>query len=167
MLSPISTVVESTVVVVPDTSKFPVTVTLPVRVGFVTIPTAIWLSVTVVSISFAVPIIDKSSLTRLTVSFPVEPEIDSVELNPVIVDAKEELTASNSVWVALSFSIVVTLVLNDPLSVCNAEISVSFEEMFVTLVAIPVAKEALRVVSALVANVLTDALTALTSASVA
>ena len=67
----------------------------------------------------------------------------------------------------MSLSIVVTLVLNDPLSVCNAEISVSFEEMFVTLVAIPVAKEALRVVSALVANVLTEALTALTSASVA
>ena len=65
----------------------------------------------------------------------------------------------------MSSSIVVTLVLKDPLSVCNAEISVSFEEMFVTLVAIPVAKEALNVVSALVANVLTDALTAFNSAS--
>ena len=55
------------------------------------------MSVTAVSISFAVPIIDKSSLTKLTVSFPVEPDIDNVELSPVIVEAKEELTASNSV----------------------------------------------------------------------
>ena len=158
MLSPNSIVVESTVVVVPDTSKLPVTVTLPERVGFVTIPTVMVLSVTVVSISFAVPTTDKASSLRLTESFPVDPDIANVELKLSIVVTREELTASNSVWVALSPSIVVILVLNDPLSVCNAAMSVS-------LPAISVAIEALRVVSASVANVLTDALTVFNSAS--
>ena len=55
------TVVESIVVVVPSTDKLPVTVTLPVSVGLVTIPIATWLSVTVVSISFAVPTISSVS----------------------------------------------------------------------------------------------------------
>jgi hypothetical protein len=54
ILSPILTVVEDTLVVVPCTVKLPVTVTLPLRVGLVTIPIATWLSVTVVSISLII-----------------------------------------------------------------------------------------------------------------
>ena len=118
------------------------------------------MSVTVVSISFAVPTTDKASFLRLTESFPVDPDIANVELKLSIVVTSEELTASNSVCVALSPSIVAILVLNDPLSVCNAAMSVSLPAMSVAI-------EELNVVSASVANVLTDALTALTSASVA
>ena len=71
MLSPICTVVESTIVLVPETVKLPVTVKLPPIVGLVTNQIVIWLSVTVVSISLAVPTTESASLSKDTVSLPV------------------------------------------------------------------------------------------------
>ena len=103
ILSPILTVVEDTLVVVPCTVKLPVTVTLPLRVGLVTIPIATWLSVTVVSISFAVPAKVKVSTPTWATSVPVPPAIDK----PNEPDVKPEPSKSILVWSSAPFAVFV------------------------------------------------------------
>ena len=83
ILSPKVIVVESTVVVVPWTSKLPTTVRLfPIVTSsgkeIVTV-----LSVTAVTISFAVPANVKWSFNKSNVSFPVEPLITKSVARPV------------------------------------------------------------------------------------
>ena len=77
------TVVESIVVVVPSTFKFPVTVTLPLSVGLVGIPIVTVCPETEVSISFAVPAIVKSCVLSAILPLPLEPLISNVLAIPV------------------------------------------------------------------------------------
>ena len=80
------TVVESIVVVVPSTFKFPVIFTLPLSVGLVGIPTVTVTSLpdlaVEISISLAVPTISKSSTFKLTSSvFTVKVDATPVSAN--------------------------------------------------------------------------------------
>ena len=100
------TVVESIVVVVPSTFKFPVTVTLPLSVGLVGIPTVTVTSLPTfaveTSISLAVPTISKSSANKSTssvltvklVANPVNP-LPSPTKEPVNVESPATLPKSS------------------------------------------------------------------------
>ena len=77
------TVVESIVVVVPSTFKLPVTVTLPVSVGFDGIPIVTVWPETEVSISLVVPAKVKSCVFSATEPLPLEPLISNVLATPV------------------------------------------------------------------------------------
>jgi len=82
MLSPILTVVESIVVVVPCTCKSPVTVTLPESVGLVTNPnsTVLVAESTETSISFDVPAKISESFRRSSESFVPSSDAEMIRL---------------------------------------------------------------------------------------
>ena len=91
-------------IVSPVTFKLPVIVTLPVKVALSTIPTWIWLSVIVVAISPEVPITFKLLSLKLTLSVPLSPVIDNVELSPAIVVVRDDDTFDNATSVAYVLS---------------------------------------------------------------
>ena len=95
-----------TVVVVPDTVKFPETIKLPAIVGLSTKPIWIWLLVTVVSISFVVPAKVNVSVPNVTVS--LDPESAAI-VKSVLIDA-----VLAAVICPYAFTVITGIAVDDP-----------------------------------------------------